>query len=276
MRPGASRFLKAAAVLMSTPAAPPCRQRGRAAKRPDHPNASAADTGGQLSEHQSLSTAPASAKLSATGRIPAVSTLCRSTAILSAALQRHTAAPADTGGQRAGDPRDTGHRRPHDGLLDERSFGGGVSGAFAAGLDTGHRAGPQAHRTARRAQRTPRRDTGVFRAGRWDCSVRNQRPEHSKNAVKKPAVSAGLRTESHFPACFNHFRVLTDSDNRKSRIERNRESLTSTLHFRFSIAPPIFSAKPKKMAEGEGFEPPVPCGTVVFKTTAFVHSAIPP
>ena len=32
----------------------------------------------------------------------------------------------------------------------------------------------------------------------------------------------------------------------------------------------------QKMAEGEGFEPPVPCGTAVFKTAAFVHSAIPP
>ena len=30
------------------------------------------------------------------------------------------------------------------------------------------------------------------------------------------------------------------------------------------------------MAEGEGFEPPEPCGSVVFKTTAIVHSAIPP
>ena len=29
-------------------------------------------------------------------------------------------------------------------------------------------------------------------------------------------------------------------------------------------------------AEREGFEPPVPCGTMVFKTTAFDHSAISP
>ena len=28
-------------------------------------------------------------------------------------------------------------------------------------------------------------------------------------------------------------------------------------------------------AEGEGFEPPVPLGTMVFKTTAIDHSAIP-
>ena len=32
----------------------------------------------------------------------------------------------------------------------------------------------------------------------------------------------------------------------------------------------------KKLAEGEGFEPPVPCGTPVFKTGAFDHSATPP
>ena len=29
-------------------------------------------------------------------------------------------------------------------------------------------------------------------------------------------------------------------------------------------------------AEGEGFEPPVPFGTLVFKTSAFNHSATPP
>jgi hypothetical protein len=29
-------------------------------------------------------------------------------------------------------------------------------------------------------------------------------------------------------------------------------------------------------AEGEGFEPPVPLGTTVFKTAAIDHSAIPP
>lgn len=28
-------------------------------------------------------------------------------------------------------------------------------------------------------------------------------------------------------------------------------------------------------AEEEGFEPPVPCGTLVFKTSAFDHSATP-
>lgn len=30
------------------------------------------------------------------------------------------------------------------------------------------------------------------------------------------------------------------------------------------------------LAEGEGFEPPVPLGTTVFKTAAIDHSAIPP
>ena len=31
-----------------------------------------------------------------------------------------------------------------------------------------------------------------------------------------------------------------------------------------------------KLAEGVGFEPTNPCGLTVFKTVAFVHSAIPP
>ncbi len=30
------------------------------------------------------------------------------------------------------------------------------------------------------------------------------------------------------------------------------------------------------IADGEGFEPPVPCGTAVFKTAAIVHSATHP
>ena len=34
--------------------------------------------------------------------------------------------------------------------------------------------------------------------------------------------------------------------------------------------------KIKKMAEREGFEPPEPFGSMVFKTTAFDHSAISP
>ena len=33
---------------------------------------------------------------------------------------------------------------------------------------------------------------------------------------------------------------------------------------------------PKFVAEGEGFEPPKPCGSPVFKTGAINHSAIPP
>ena len=32
----------------------------------------------------------------------------------------------------------------------------------------------------------------------------------------------------------------------------------------------------KKKTEEEGFEPPVPCGTMVFKTIAISHSATPP
>ncbi len=32
----------------------------------------------------------------------------------------------------------------------------------------------------------------------------------------------------------------------------------------------------KALAEREGFEPPVPCSTPVFKTGAFDHSAISP
>jgi hypothetical protein len=32
----------------------------------------------------------------------------------------------------------------------------------------------------------------------------------------------------------------------------------------------------RALAEGVGFEPTVPCGTLVFKTSAFDHSATPP
>ena len=34
--------------------------------------------------------------------------------------------------------------------------------------------------------------------------------------------------------------------------------------------------RPDVVAEGEGFEPPVPCGTPVFKTGSFNHSDTPP
>ena len=36
-----------------------------------------------------------------------------------------------------------------------------------------------------------------------------------------------------------------------------------------------FLQKNYNYAEEEGFEPPVPCGTLVFKTSAFDHSATP-
>ena len=36
------------------------------------------------------------------------------------------------------------------------------------------------------------------------------------------------------------------------------------------------SEKNMKMAEGEGFEPPEPCGSAVFKTAAIDHSATLP
>ena len=37
-----------------------------------------------------------------------------------------------------------------------------------------------------------------------------------------------------------------------------------------------FYAARESMAEEVGFEPTVPCGTTVFKTAAFDHSATPP
>ncbi len=53
---------------------------------------------------------------------------------------------------------------------------------------------------------------------------------------------------------------------------------------RASTARMLINEKPRYLcirvlllnAEEEGFEPPVPCGTTVFKTAAFDHSAIPP
>ena len=40
-------------------------------------------------------------------------------------------------------------------------------------------------------------------------------------------------------------------------------------------SPPIVG-EPYFLTEEEGFEPPVPCGTMVFKTIAISHSATPP
>ena len=38
----------------------------------------------------------------------------------------------------------------------------------------------------------------------------------------------------------------------------------------------LFSGDRKKLAEGQGFEPWVGCPTLIFKTSAFDHSATPP
>lgn len=38
----------------------------------------------------------------------------------------------------------------------------------------------------------------------------------------------------------------------------------------------FLSAPERKVAEGEGFEPPEPCGSAVFKTAAIDHSATLP
>ena len=41
---------------------------------------------------------------------------------------------------------------------------------------------------------------------------------------------------------------------------------------RTRTAPATHAREPVDMAEGEGFEPPVPCGTTVFKTVTFGRS----
>ena len=38
----------------------------------------------------------------------------------------------------------------------------------------------------------------------------------------------------------------------------------------------MIGAEDSEVAEGEGFEPPVPCGTPVFKTGSLNHSDTPP
>ena len=76
-----------------------------------------------------------------------------------------------------------------------------------------------------------------------------------------------------------------------THILKTNYSLRSQLNFLFgtslaqaSLARSVPNKKPRCLririlsicAEEEGFEPPVPCGTTVFKTAAFDHSAIPP
>ena len=46
---------------------------------------------------------------------------------------------------------------------------------------------------------------------------------------------------------------------------KKKQAIKKALHKQGSI-----------LAENEGFEPPVPCGTTVFKTAAFDHSANSP
>ena len=47
-------------------------------------------------------------------------------------------------------------------------------------------------------------------------------------------------------------------------------------HLTLKIKKALQKINYKASAEKEGFEPPVPCGTLVFKTSAFDHSAISP
>ena len=51
---------------------------------------------------------------------------------------------------------------------------------------------------------------------------------------------------------------------------------TSFESYKIEKSPGKMPKDLSSFAEGEGFEPPVPCGTTVFKTAAIDHSAIPP
>ena len=72
----------------------------------------------------------------------------------------------------------------------------------------------------------------------------------------------------------------------KGATESNSAHSDAVKTSKLSSAPtePKTDSHPKKTAistgeneaDGEGFEPPVPCGTTVFKTVAFVHSATHP
>ena len=59
---------------------------------------------------------------------------------------------------------------------------------------------------------------------------------------------------------------------------RHCENAANIGDFRQKKNPQNFrsESQPPMLAEGEGFEPPEPCGSPVFKTAAFNHSANPP
>ncbi len=57
-------------------------------------------------------------------------------------------------------------------------------------------------------------------------------------------------------------------------VAKYRHLAEMTIHYNLKIV--YAKGNIKKKTEDEGFEPPVPCGTAVFKTAAFNHSANPP
>ena len=66
--------------------------------------------------------------------------------------------------------------------------------------------------------------------------------------------------------------TLNMSDLESALLNDNKYFDHSTLKIKKALQKINYKAN----AEKEGFEPPVPCGTLVFKTSAFDHSAISP
>ncbi len=105
-----------------------------------------------------------------------------------------------------------------------------------------------------------------------DLSNRN---ENSSNwnthgsRILKIAAAVLLCLQNSMPIFHFNRKEIEENDYIKSSSKTNGYTLKKKeLHSEVKLF--------RNLAENEGFEPPVPCGTLVFKTSAFDHSAISP
>lgn len=74
--------------------------------------------------------------------------------------------------------------------------------------------------------------------------------------------------------------LLAKKGRRCSLVSKNGQMVIDEwmLNFDYATHAPVPLLQPNSLrqADGEGFEPPEPFGSVVFKTTAIVHSATHP
>ena len=109
---------------------------------------------------------------------------------------------------------------------------------------------------------------GAAYATRAALSNRPLWPLGSRTSVHRRTAAHHIRWALHMP------RVLRDGTARNARLCWRVIRLASPRQVALTSRSVVKSGN--LLAEREGFEPPVPCGTTAFETAAFDHSATSP